>query len=133
MLSAAACVGDETTTAFAVRIDNLVHGAIEARLAQRVDHQLALPGPVSLRSPVLDRAAAATAEMRTERSDPVRALTRDTDQAAAIGTSGVWFDGHFFARERIGNKDGLPIDEGDAIPAMADIIDLKVLSHDGPR
>ena len=54
-------------------------------LRQRLDDEIALPGAIALGVPVLDRAAAADAEMRTERRDPFRAGALDLEQAPAVG------------------------------------------------
>ena len=53
--------------------------------ASVVDHEVALPGAIALGVPVLDGAAAADAEMRTERRDPLRACAFDLEQAPAVG------------------------------------------------
>ena len=59
--------------------------AFELCLRQRLDHEIAFPGAVALGFPVLDRAAAADAEMRTERRDPLGAGALDRKQAPAVG------------------------------------------------
>ena len=57
---------DGATAAFAMGVDELVDRRTEPRLRQRLDDERALPGPVGLSCPVLQRAAAAHAEMRAD-------------------------------------------------------------------
>ena len=59
--------------ALAMRVDQVVDRRVEPGLRERVDDEIALPGAVALAAPVLQRAAAADAEMRADRRDPLRA------------------------------------------------------------
>src|SRR5258707_14723034 len=63
----------DAPTARAMGIDQGRDVAIYSRLRQRRHHEFALPGAVGGGVPMLDRAAAADAEMRTERRDPLKA------------------------------------------------------------
>jgi len=70
VVRAAAGVKHRTAAALAVSVDELADRCIEARLPQRLDHEAALPGAIRRALPVLQRAAAADAEMRTDRRRP---------------------------------------------------------------
>ena len=59
--------------------------AVDAGLRQRIDHDAALPGAIGVRLPMLDGAAAADAEMRTERLDALGAGDIDPRQLPAVG------------------------------------------------
>ena len=79
---AAARVQHHAAAAFAVGVDQVVDRRVEPGLRQRLDHKAALPVAIARRRPVLERAAAAGAEMRTDRRDPLRARGLDRDRAA---------------------------------------------------
>ncbi len=72
----------------AVRVDQFADLAVDPGVVQRVDDKLALPVPIRIRLPVLDRAAAAGAEMRAERIDALRACVYHMRKRAAIRMSG---------------------------------------------
>jgi hypothetical protein len=69
----------------AMGVDQRRDLAVDPGLRQRLDHDVALPGAIGSAVPVLDRAAAADAEMRAERRDALGACAFDADQLAAIG------------------------------------------------
>ena len=75
----------DAAAAGAMGVDERRHLAFDAGLGQRLDHEVALPGAIARGVPVLDRAAAADAEMRAERRDPFRACAFDLEQAPAVG------------------------------------------------
>ncbi len=60
-------VQGDAPPARAMGIDQRRHVAMDSACASVVDHEIALPGTIALGVPVLDRAAAADAEMRAER------------------------------------------------------------------
>ncbi len=114
-------------------IDEFADLAVDAGLRQRIDHDLALPGAIGIGLPVLDGAAAATTEMRTERCDALGAWLFDAEQLPALGmtVSGRHLDG--FTAERVGHVDAGTIHDGDAVAAMADMVDDELLSHGARR
>ena len=96
----------DAAAADAMGIDQRRDVAIDSGLRQRRDHEFALPGAIRLGVPVLDRAAAADAEMRAERFDPLRACGLDRDQSPAVGmVAGNRRDLDRFAAERVGHID----------------------------
>ena len=90
--------------AVAVGVDQFVDRRIEAGLRERVDDQAALPFAIAGRGPMLDRAAAANAEMRAERLDALRARGLDPQQMAAIRMAGDALDLDGLARQRVGHE-----------------------------
>ena len=75
---------------FAMRIDQIIDVGRDTRLRQRAHHKVPLPGAIALPVPMLHGAAAATAEMRADRGDPLCARALDPQQAApgsAYGTN----------------------------------------------
>ena len=104
-------------------IDQRMHLAGDPGLRQRFGNEVALPGAVSLGVPMLDRAAAAHAEMPAERGDPFRARALDLEQPPTVGMAldGLGLDR--LAAERVGHIHILPADDADAVAEMADMID----------
>src|SRR4051794_35805016 len=99
------------------------------RPARRRPREPALPGGIGRGVPVLDRAAAADAEMRTERHDPLRACGLDLEQSPAVGMvtgNRAGLDG--FAAERIRHIDVAAAGGGDAVAVMADMVDHEALA-----
>ena len=82
---------------------------------------------------MLQGAAAADAEMRTNRRDAFGAGLFDVEQMAPIGMArhGFGFDG--FARQRAGHVNRALAAIGHAVAAMAEPIDDKMLNHAQPR
>lgn len=72
----------------AVGVDQFADLAIDAGMIERVDHKLPLPVSICFGLPVLDGAAAAGAEMRTERIDTLRAWRDDMRKRAAVRMTG---------------------------------------------
>lgn len=68
-MGAHASVQRDAATARAMGVEQWRNLGRDPGLRQRLDHDVALPRLVGLLVPVLDRAAAADAEMRTERRD----------------------------------------------------------------
>ena len=123
----------DAAPARAVGVDHLADGTVDSGACQCVDHQLPLPGMVIVRPPVLDRAAAAAAEIGAERIDPVGTPGQDGNKAHPSGLAGrrLGFDG--FARQRAGNIAGAAAGDRNAVAALADMIDQKRFSHDARR
>jgi hypothetical protein len=78
---------------------------------------------------VLQRAAAAGAEMRADRRDALGARDIDADEMAAVGMAGPWLDLDSLARQRVGHVDRAGRRVGDAVAAVADAGDGDLLSH----
>ncbi len=99
----------DAAAAEAMGIDQRRDLAIDSTLRQRRDHEFALPGVIGFGVPVLDRAAAADAEMRAEGRDPRRACGLDRDQPAAVGmVAGNRRNIDRFAAESVGHIDFAP-------------------------
>ena len=110
-------------------IDQGRHVAIDSRLRQHRHHELALPGAIGRGVPMLDRAAAADAEMRTERRDPLHACGLDLEQSPAVGmVAGNGCDFDRFAAQRIRHVDVAAACDGDAVAVMADMVDDEALA-----
>ena len=120
--------------AFAVGIDQGKNLAVDFCLRKRGDNEVAFPGAVTLGLPVLNRAAAADAEMRAKRFDTLRARLFDPHQLPPVRMltrRGGDFDR--LAAERVGNKEASPVGERNAIAEMADMIDEEALNHGARR
>ncbi len=115
--------------AVAVGIDQFVHRRIKAGLRQRVDHQVAFPFPIAGRGPVLDRAAAADAEMRAERLDALGAGGLDAQEMTAIRMTGYALDLDGLSRQRVWHVELARRRVGHAIAAVAEAIDGEPLGQ----
>ena len=113
----------------AMRVDQFADRRVEARLPQRRDDQLVLPCAIARKIPVLRLAAAAHAEMRTERRDALRACGLDAQQMAAVRVTGRRLDLHHLARQRIGHEHRSLRRLGDAVAAMAEARDGQPFGH----
>jgi hypothetical protein len=124
--------GDATATG-AMGIDKLVDRTFDPRAGKRIGHDLPFPRPIVFRLPVLDGAAAARTEIWTKRCDPFRACRLDPEQLPAVRMTldRTCFDD--LAAKRVWHEQRLSIGEGDAIAAMTDMIDDKMLSHGARR
>jgi len=78
-----------TSAAFAVGVDQPGDRGVDAGLAQRCNDEIALPRPIIFAAPMLDGAAAADAEMRTDRRDAFGARRLDGEKLPPVGTSTV--------------------------------------------
>ena len=114
-------------------VDQLVDRGLDPGLAQRRDQQIALPGAVAPGLPMLERAAAADAEMRADGSDPLGARCIDPHQMAAVGMTGPRLALDRLARQRVGHVDrsGGPV--RDAVAAVAEPHDGETVNHAAPR
>ncbi|MGX1291221.1 hypothetical protein AB7M75_001129 [Bradyrhizobium ottawaense] len=129
-MRAEAAVQRDAPAPGAMSIDQRRHLAIDAGLRQRLHHDAALPGVVWLGRPVLDGAAAANAEMRTERLDALPACDVDREQLAAVGMVAYdVIDLNGLAAQRVGHVDRFAGVEADAVAAMADMVDGETLNH----
>jgi hypothetical protein len=117
-------VQGDAAAAETVGIEQRRHLAIDSGLRQHRDHEFALPGAIRLGVPVLDRAAAADAEMRAEWRDPRRACGLDLDQSPAVGmVAGNRRDLDRFAAERVRHIDVVRASDCDAVAIIPDMID----------
>src|SRR5207302_7838430 len=122
-------VQGDAPAARAMGIDQGRDVAIDSRLRQRRHHKLALPGAIGSGVPVLDRAAAADAEMRTERRDPLHACGLDLEQSPAVGmVTGNRTGLYCFTAQRERHVDVAAAGDGDAVAVMADMIDDEALA-----
>jgi hypothetical protein len=72
--------------------------------------------------------------MRTKWRDPLRAGTLDLQQAPPVGMMTRYrcdLDG--LAAQRIRHVHALPVGKGDAVAAMADVIDNEAFNHGARR
>ena len=83
IVRAAAGVKHGAAAALAVRVDEIADRRVEAGLPKAVDHEARVSTRDTARLPVLQGAAAADAEMRTDRRDTLRARRLDVDEAGA--------------------------------------------------
>ncbi|MGY3460633.1 hypothetical protein ACVWW5_006083 [Bradyrhizobium sp. LM3.4] len=120
----------DAPAARAVGVDQWRHLAVDAGLRQRLDHDAALPDLIRFSRPMLDRAAATDAEMRTERCDALRACDIHRQQHAAVRmVAGDAADLDGLAAERVGYIDRITRSPRDAVATMADVINLHALNH----
>ena len=124
---------DRTTAAFAMCVDDFGDRKVQSGLPQSLDHEIAFPRAVLNRFPVLHGAAAAYAEMRTDRRNAFRTRPFDVKQPAAIGMAGNCFDLDRFAGQCARNVDRTCGAVGNTVAAMADPGDHKLLNHASPR
>src|SRR3954451_11666475 len=117
----------------AMGVDQRLDLRFDAGLRERIDHDLPLPGGIGVWPPMLDRAAAAGAEIAAERRDPLRARLLDTKQRSALRMAGCRADLDCLAAERVGHEQAPAFRMGHAIAAMADMIDIKAFSHGARR
>jgi hypothetical protein len=121
ILRAAAGMQDHPPPSLAMRIDEVIDGCGQRGLRQRGNDESVLPGAVGLAAPMLDRASAADAEVRTDRRHPLRALRFDPQQLPAIGVTGDRLDRDGFARKRVGHIDRAVGRVGNTVAAVADM------------
>ena len=106
-----------------MRIDQRLDLTFDAGMCQRIDHDPAFPGAIGRGLPMLDGAAAAIAKISTERRDALRAGAIDPQQAPAVGMAGDRRDFDGFTAQRIRDEHAPAAGQGDAIAAVADMID----------
>src|SRR6185312_4215184 len=133
VLLAAPRMEDGTAAAVPVGVDEAADLGLDAGLRKRRDHELPFPGVVVRRLPVLQRAAAAGAEMRADRHDPRRARLIDTQQAAAIRMARHGLDLDGLARQRVWYVNRPVGAFRAAVAAVADLADDQPLNHAAPR
>ena len=103
--------------AIAAGVDQFTHRYLDAGMAQRTLHKRALEAGIGRWREVLQRAAAADAEIAAEWRDPVRAGLDDRDQRAALA---LGLDLRHFAGQGERDIDALAADLGDALAALAE-------------
>ncbi len=81
---------------------------------------------------MLKRAAAADAEMRADRIDPVGTSRQHVHKRCVLAV-GVHLDADPFARQRKGHKERTVGGFGDAIALGAEPVDLNFNGHGMPR
>ncbi len=123
---------DGAAAAVAMGIDQIADRRLEPGLLQRFDDETALPGAVTRRLPMLDGAAAAHAEMRTDRRNALRARRLDAQQMPPVGMAGDRLDLDRFARQRAGHINRAVRAFGNPVAAVADLFDHKVFGHPRP-
>jgi len=123
VMGAAPGVEYGAVAALAVGVDEVGDRHAEAGLPQRFDHEIALPSAVACEIPVLHGATAAYPEMRTDGDDALGARLADAQQPAAIRMPGDGFDFDRFAGQRAGHIDRASSAGGDAVAAMANLVD----------
>ncbi|HSN33086.1 MAG TPA: hypothetical protein VLU41_10420 [Ideonella sp.] len=128
-MRAAPRVQRRAAAALAVRIDERRDGADEAVMLEHLDDQRALPQPVFGQRPVLQRAAAAGAEMLARRRHALGARTIDVQKLASVGMAGDGLDRHRFAGQRVGHVDRSRWRLGDAVAAMPEGRDGELFGH----
>ncbi len=129
VVRAAPRVEHRAAAALAVSVDRGVDRRIEPNLRQGRRNQPALPIAVARGRPMLERAAAANCEMRTDRRDPLAAADIDLDEMAAVGMTGPSIDLDGLARQGIGRVDRARRRVRDAVAAPAEPGNDKPLSH----
>jgi hypothetical protein len=128
LVRCAAGVQHGAPSARAMGIDEVPHLRRDPGPAQCIDQEVALPGAIVRGLPVLERAAAADGEMRTDRRDALRARGLDAQQMGAIGMAGPPLDLHRLAGQRVGDVDRPG--RRDAVALPADMIDGQALNQD---
>jgi uncharacterized protein (DUF2235 family) len=91
--------------ALAVGIDEVGDGRRDAGVTELRRHCLALPGAIRRRVPMLERAAAAHAEVWADRRDARGARRLDAQEVAPVRMAGPGIDLNDFARQRIRHID----------------------------
>ena len=123
----------DAASARAVGVNQLSHFAIELRLSQRLDHDVALPGAIGRLAPMLNRTPPADAEMRAERRDALGACHLDREQSSAIGMAMQLGNFNRLAAQRIRHINRPAVSNSDAVAEMTDMIDQKMLNHGARR
>src|SRR5712691_3496835 len=127
---AAAGVKHRASATLAMGIDDIVDRSVNAGPRQRFDHKPALPIAVACRVPVLQRAAAASAEMRTDWCNALRARHVDANKAATIRMAGPGNDLGSLAWQHIGHVERARRCVRDPVATAARPFDLQALNHE---
>ena len=130
-MGAASGVQNGPPPALAMGVDQIADRRFEPGLLQRSDNEAALPGTISkeFRLPVLDGAAAAHAEMRTDRRDALRARRLDAQEMTPVGMAGDRLDLDRFSRQRARHIDRAVRARSDPVAAVADMFDHELFGH----
>ena len=112
--------------ALAVGIDQIADRRFDPGLVKRGEHETPLPDTVGVGAPMLQRAAAAGAEMRADRLDALRARHDHAKQSRAVALP-LHLDR--LAGQRIGNVDRAFGRFGDGVAAVAHARDAEGLGH----
>ena len=109
-----------------------LHLRLEPARPQGGHDQLALPGEIGARLEMLERAAAANAEMRADRRDAVGARLDHLDQAGAVA-AGLDLDCDELARQREGHEERAIGAVGHAVALRAEPRDPDLKLHGARR
>src|SRR5262249_27223680 len=126
---AAARMKHRAPAAVAMGVDQIVNRSFEPSLLQGRAHELALPGVVLVPIPVLQRATAAHAEMRTDRRDRCAAGAPDAKQRTAIRMPGQSFDLNGLAGQCVGYVDWSRLAVDHTVAAVAEVRDDQAFNH----
>jgi hypothetical protein len=133
VMGSAAGMQHDAAASRAMGVDEVLDLRHDAGLAQRIDHEIALPGAIARGLPMLERAAAAHAEMWTDRRDALGAFGLDPQQVAAIGMPGPRLGLHDLPGQRIGHIDLTRLRQRDAVAVAADVVDGQAVNQGGRR
>jgi len=131
--AAASGVKHRAAAAVAMGIDQVADRRLDAGLAQRRHHELALPRAIRFGLPMLHGAAAADAEMRADRRNALGARLVDAKQLPPVGMAGNVLDLDRLTRQRAEHENRLSTAIDDAVTALANAIDHEALNHVRPR
>jgi hypothetical protein len=106
--------------------DDLVHGADDSLRSKRLRDLLALPGAIVFGAHMLQRTAAAGAEMPARRLDAER---RRLQHGHEVGTVLVARRRHRLARQGVGNENVAAVRAGDAVALRGKPVDDKTRAH----
>src|SRR5581483_11057989 len=95
--------------------------------------KLALPGTIGARIQVLHGAAAAYAEMRTDRRNARWARVLDPQQLPPVGMAGNGFHLHGFAGQGASDEDRFRSAVNYAVAMVTKTVDGQMLNHAAPR
>ena len=118
-----------TPPARAVRVNQVCHRRDDAGLRQCLGDKRTFPKMVLGKRPVLQRAAAAGAEMLADRCSALVAGFVDMQQMPAVGMAGDTVDRDGFAGKRVGHVDCAFRRFGNAVAAMAKPRNGELFSH----
>src|SRR5262249_23174876 len=109
--------------------DQIADRRLQPGLLEGGEHQIALPFAVARLAPMLDGAAAADAEMRTEGCDALGARRQDAQQVPAVRMAGYALRFAGLAGQRVGNEGGPGGCVDHAVAAMGEAVDDETFGH----
>ena len=129
---AASGMQNGTPAPFAVGVNEVGNRSRDPGPAQLLDHEVAFPVAIACRVPMLERAAAADAEMRADGRDSFGAHGFDAQQFAAIGMTGPEIDLDDLRGQRIGHVDRPCRRRRHAVAASPDMVDGEHFNQTSP-